>query len=231
MRRLAALTLLAASACTHLGREQAQEPSPAKEPAPLVVAPVVVPKTVVEEGYMIEYRPQVEGRSLIEVAKPRDTLVEIFDGPKLLVKDTAPTAARVDADSWYRVHVRLPSGLEVDRKIQAVHGVVASLRFTDVLPTGPTVMTGDDFRKFLHALDTQAGDEAKLALLKTAAASNYFTSAMVGEILDHVMHRESKIASIPILKGRILDKQNAWSLYQHFTYREDKARVQELLEQ
>jgi hypothetical protein len=35
---------------------------------------------------------------------------------------------------------------------------------------------------------------------------------------------------VQILKDRILDRENAFWLYQHFTYREDKAKVQEMLE-
>jgi hypothetical protein len=53
---------------------------------------------------------------------------------------------------------------------------------------------------------------------------------MAGVLLEHIVHRESKLGVIPIVKDRILDKQNAYTLYQHFTYREDKAKVQEMLE-
>ena len=38
------------------------------------------------------------------------------------------------------------------------------------------------------------------------------------------------LAAVPLLKDRILDRENAFWLYQHFTYREDKAKVQEILE-
>ena len=49
-------------------------------------------------------------------------------------------------------------------------------------------------------------------------------------IIDRLVYRDDKLAAVPILKDRILDKQNAWQLYQHFTYREDKMKVQEMLE-
>ena len=64
----------------------------------------------------------------------------------------------------------------------------------------------------------------------SAAAKQWFTSAMAGVVIDHIVYRESKLAAVPILKDRILDRENAFWLYQHFTYREDKAKVQEILE-
>ena len=79
-------------------------------------------------------------------------------------------------------------------------------------------------------IDIEAGDEAKLNLLRTAASRDWFTAAMAGVVIDHVVHRENKLAAVPILKDRILDRENAFWLYQHFTYREDKAKVQEMLE-
>ena len=67
-------------------------------------------------------------------------------------------------------------------------------------------------------------------VLGQGAAHQWFTAAMAGVIIDHVVHRENKLAAVPLLKDRILDRENSFWLYQHFTYREDKARVQELLE-
>ena len=41
--------------------------------------------------------------------------------------------------------------------------------------------------------------------------------------------RENKVALIPLVKDRIIDRQNAYRLVEHFAHREDKATVQELL--
>ena len=91
-------------------------------------------------------------------------------------------------------------------------------------------MTDKDFRTLRTALDREAGDAAKLAVLRTAAAGAFFTTAQAGQLIDRLVYRDDKLAAVPILKDRILDKQNAWQLYQHFTYREDKMKVQEMLE-
>jgi hypothetical protein len=98
------------------------------------------------------------------------------------------------------------------------------------VPSGPQPMSREKFKEFVQAVDEEAGDAAKLALIKSAAAHDWFTAAMAGVLIDHVVHRENKLAAVPLLKDRILDKENAFWLYQHFTYREDKAKVQEMLE-
>jgi hypothetical protein len=104
------------------------------------------------------------------------------------------------------------------------------VRFAQSAPAGPQPMSRDEFKKFVHAVDEEAGDAAKLALIKSAAANQWFTAAMAGVLIDHVVHRENKLAAVPLLKDRIIDRENAFWLYQHFTYREDKAKVQEMLE-
>jgi hypothetical protein len=99
-----------------------------------------------------------------------------------------------------------------------------------VTPPGPQAMSHEAFKDFVHNLDTEAGDEAKLRLIKSAASHQWFTAAMAGVLIDHVVHRDNKLLAVPLLTDRILDRENAFWLYQHFTYREDRAKVQEMLE-
>ncbi len=223
MRKLS-LLLVAVTACSASRKETRPEPAPAAPP------PAVAPAPVIGEEVAVEYRAQSDGQSLIEVAAPTGARVDIREGQALIGRDVAPMAANVQADHWYTVSARLPSGAAREAKVQARAGQVASLRFNDVEPQGPQPMSRDAFKDFVHALDTEPGDEAKLNLLRSAASHEWFTAAMAGVIIDHIVHRESKLQAVPILKDRILDRENAFWLYQHFTYREDKARVQEMLE-
>jgi hypothetical protein len=187
------------------------------------------PARVVEESAAVEYRPQAEGKSLIEVAAPAGAQVDVHEGQALVGRDVAPMSARAEADHWYLVAARLPSGAIKETRVQARAGQVASVSFADSAPQGPQPMSRDAFKQFVHALDVEAGDEAKLGLLRSAASHEWFTAAMAGVIIDHVVHRENKLLAVPIVKDRILDRENAFWLYEHFTYREDKAKVQEML--
>ncbi len=167
---------------------------------------------------------------MLEVRKPDGASVQIFDGPKLVDQQSAPLSIEAQADHWYRVTAHLPSGALRETKVQGQAGQVASLTFIDAGVRGPVTLTHEEFHRLLTAIDIEPGDKAKLSILETAARRAYFSTAQAGALIDHVVYRENKLLAVPLLKDRILDKQNAYLLYQHFTYREDKARVQELLE-
>jgi hypothetical protein len=218
------LLLVCVAACKGPTQEARKEPA-----APAAPAAVLAPPPVVGEEVAVDYRTQSEGHALIEVAAPAGARIDVREGQALIGRDTAPMAIKAEADHWYMIGARLPSGAVREAKVQARAGQVASLRFVDV-PQGPQAMSREAFKGFLQALDEEPGDQAKLNLLRSAASKQWFTSAMAGVILDHIVYRESKLAAVPILKDRILDRENAFWLYQHFTYREDKAKVQEILE-
>jgi hypothetical protein len=67
-------------------------------------------------------------------------------------------------------------------------------------------------------------------VVETALRQAWITTEQAGKLLEHIVYRQSKLDAVPVLKDRILDKQNAYLLYQHFTYREDKEKVREMLE-
>jgi len=223
MRKLALLLAMVA-ACKGPSQETRKEP-----PQPPPSSGAVAPPPVVGEEVAVDYRPQSAGQAMIEVASPAGARVDIREGQALIGRDTAPMAITAQPDHWYVVAARLPSGANREAKVQARASQIASLRFIDA-PQAPQAMSREAFRAFLQALDEEPGDAAKLSLLSSAAAKQWFTSAMAGVIIDHIVYRENKVAAVPILKDRILDRENAFWLYQHFTYREDKAKVQEILE-
>ena len=223
MRRLA-LLLLCAAGCGGPVQETRKDPVPAPAPAAVVV------QTPVADEVAVEYRTQAEGHALIEVASPAGARVDVREGQALIGRDTAPMTVKAQPDHWYAIAARLPSGGAREAKVQARGGQIASVRFMDAAPHGPQAMSREAFKGFVQTMDEEAGDEAKLNLLRSAASHQWFTSAMAGVLIDHVVHRENKLVAVQVLKDRILDRENAFWLYQHFTYREDKAKVQEMLE-
>jgi len=223
MRRLA-LLLVCAAGCGGPAQETRKDPAPAPAPAAVVV------QTPVADEVAVEYRTQAEGHALIEVASPAGARIDVREGQALIGRDTAPMTVKAQPDHWYAIAARLPSGAAREAKVQARGGQIASVRFTESAPQGPQAMSREAFKGFVQTMDEEAGDEAKLNLLRSAASHQWFTSAMAGVLLDHVVHRENKLVAVQVLKDRILDRENAFWLYQHFTYREDKAKVQEMLE-
>jgi len=228
-RALLALLLLAACAGPQvIPPEKPAEGQPERPERPSERAPERPPQptVIIEDGMRLEYRPH--GRTVIEVTEPEGTQVQAFDGPALVAADTAPVAFDALPDHYYRMVFQLPSGGVREKKVQARAGELLNVRVSE--GKGPQAMNDKDFRTLRTALDREAGDAAKLAVMRTAAANAFFTTAQAGQLIDRLVYRDDKLAAVPILKDRILDKQNAWQLYQHFTYREDKMKVQEMLE-
>jgi hypothetical protein len=97
-------------------------------------------------------------------------------------------------------------------------------------PNAPQPMPVEEFRQLVHTIDlSSTGDQGKIAIIKTAAADNWFIVGEVAMLIDHVTYRQSKLDLIPILNPRITNRSEAWRLIDKFTYREDKAIVQQQL--
>src|SRR5882672_12450415 len=183
MRRLA-LLLVCAAGCGGPTQETRKDPAPAPAPAAVVV------QTPVVDEVAVEYRTQAEGHALIEVASPAGARIDVREGQALIGRDTAPMTVKAQPDHWYAIAARLPSGAAREAKVQARGGQIASVRFMDAAPLGPQAMSREAFKGFVQTMDEEAGDEAKLNLLRSAASHQWFTSAMAGVLLDHVVHRE-----------------------------------------
>ena len=222
----AAAALLALTAC----HSAAPRPEPKVEAPPAPVAqPAPVAAPTVDDGFRIEYRQQAEGRTLIEVVDPAGAEVQAYDGGAQVARDKAPMSFAAAADKWYRLEVRLPSGLVREKKIAARAGQVTSIRLAVAQDAGPQPMDRGKFRALVQQVDETAGDPAKIALLKAALGYNWITAAMAGVLLDHLTYRQSKLDAVPMLRDRMLDKENGYNILDHFTYREDKEKVQQLL--
>jgi len=206
------------------------KPPPQKPPAPRppkVAQPSEPPPVIiVEDGIRLEYRSHA--RTVVEVTEPEGAQVQAFDGAALVADDTVPLAFDAQPDHYYRLVARFPSGAVRDKKVQARAGRLLSIRLEEAKE--PQAMSEKDFSALRTGLEHERSNTVKLSLLRSAAASAYFTTAQAGSLIDRLGYREDKLAAIPILKDRILDRENAWQLYQHFTYREDKMKVQEMLE-
>lgn len=223
-RTLACLFAFALAACSSAPpRPEEKPPAPTPPPAP-------APLPTVDDGFRIDYRPQAEGKTLLEVVEPAGAEVIVWDAGTQLAHDKAPLAVDAASDKYYRVDVRLPSGSVKEKKVQARSGQVASVRLVVAADAGPQPMSREAFHGLVKQVDQQSGgDVGKMALLKTALAYNWITSAMAGVLLEHIVYRQSKLDVLPLLRDRILDRENAYLLIEHYVYREDKAKAQEVL--
>jgi hypothetical protein len=223
-KRILLLSALFA-ACSGAPPRPQVEDKPAPPPPPVEARP----SAAVDDGFRVEYRPQAEGRSLVEVVEPAGADVIVWDAGTQVARDKAPLSIESTPDKYYRIELRLPSGAVKEKKIAARAGQIASVRVIVAADAGPQPMARDAFKGLVHQVDLQGSDVAKMALLKTALAYNWITSAMAGVLLEHIVYRQSKLDVLPMLRDRILDRENSYMLIDHFVYREDKAKVQEML--
>jgi hypothetical protein len=166
---------------------------------------------------------------VIEVTDPVGAEVEVDEGGRALVAESAPMSFEAVADHFYRVAIRLPGGLR-DKKVAARAGQVTTVQLVTGAETGPRPMLVEDFKKLIAMIDrSTGGDVGRLALVKTAAADNWFSSAMVAMLIDHLVYRQTKLDAVPVLKDRLVDRKNAFRILDKFTYREDKAAVEQAL--
>src|SRR5947209_2558281 len=120
----------------------APPPKPAPQPAPADVRPA----QVVDDNVAVEYRAQSAGQTLIEVASPPGTRVDVHEAQALVGRDVAPMTVRAEGDHWYVVSARLPSGESRETKVQARAGQIASVHFAQPAPQGPQAMSHDAFK-------------------------------------------------------------------------------------
>jgi hypothetical protein len=59
--------------------------------------------------------------------------------------------------------------------------------------------------------------------------SAFFTVNQVGALIDLFTFGGDKVDSVAILKGRIVDRSNAFQLFDRFTFDSDKEKVKRLL--
>src|SRR5689334_15361162 len=119
MKRSLLALAIAAAACSGPAQEARKESAPAPGSAVAAVQPPVISDEV-----SVDYRPQSEGQSLIEVASPVGARVDVREGQALVGRDTAPMTVRTQPDHWYAIAARLPSGAAREAKIQARSGQV-----------------------------------------------------------------------------------------------------------
>lgn len=213
--------------------------------------------TVIEksgDGYSLRYTDSDNGYTVLEVLEPEGAHVAIWDGVASVASDDAPMSATVPSDKWYRIEVTASNGAVWEKKIQAMGGMKGSLKVhTFVMPAagptrvvvqaappppppppaqvGPAAMPDVDFNALIAAIERESFSKQKLDVWQSAASGSYFSVNQVGRIVDLFSFGNDKVQAVAIAKSRIVDRNNAFSLYGHFTFSGDKDKVKAILGQ
>jgi hypothetical protein len=82
-----------------------------------------------------------------------------------------------------------------------------------------------DFTQLLADVDAAAQSSDKLMIVTQSAELNYFTSAQVGQIVDHLSFSEDKVNAAAALYPRTIDPSRFTTVYSHFTMSSDKEEL------
>ncbi len=93
---------------------------------------------------------------------------------------------------------------------------------------GPRAMAAEDFDALVRAVGKEGFGDGKISVVKTASSA-YFTADQVGRLVDQMSYSTEKVKVVALLNERIVDPQNSFRLYEHFTYSADKEAVKKLL--
>ncbi len=92
-------------------------------------------------------------------------------------------------------------------------------------------MPEPDFIALRNAISRESFSEGRLNVLSTAMSSGtWFTVFQVGQLIDLFNFGTEKIKVVEMTNSHLADRQNAFRLYEHFTFSAEKEKVRKILE-
>ena len=212
-----------------------------RDPQATVTA-TAVGAAIPSESYRLVYDTNGDGATMMRIVSPEGARVQAWQGKRLIAEDDVPTSFNAQPDAFYRLVITLPDGRVWEKKLSARAGHTASLSLlvsaqvvvtepmaVAVRPAGPMPMAEPDFAALVAAIRAESFENQRMNVLRTAAASAWFTIAQVGQLVDLFDFSNGKVGAVEAARPHILDPQNSFQLYSHFTFEGDKAKVRGIL--
>ncbi|MBL8933239.1 MAG: DUF4476 domain-containing protein [Archangium sp.] len=209
-------------------------PAPAPAPARTQAPP---PRTFGGEQFAIDYSPLGVPGSTIKVVSPEGALAEVWsDDGSLVTRSSVPFAFEGRGDQFYRVIlVGADGALLLDKKFEVKRFLGGTLKSKGAPAPAPAAaptaqgMADADFAALVEAVNDAGFGDEKLGVIETAANSHVFTVEQVGKLVDLLSMSDEKVGVVERTKKKLVDRQNAFKLLEHFTFSADKERVRKLL--
>lgn len=209
-------------------------------------APVPPPPAALEPGVVVEEVPA----QLIRVLGPEGAVGHVWsEAGQLLTSAWVPFDYPGKAGEAYRLLLVTPAGEALfDAKLVVRPNTALVVRAKPrpaalpvpappaiappVAPAAPkpVCMTDAEFQTLKRTMEDARFSDDMMGVLRTAAARTCFSVAQVGGLIDLFPHSDHKVAVVELLRDRLSDKKNAYTLLSHFTFSADKERVQGLLQ-
>jgi hypothetical protein len=91
-------------------------------------------------------------------------------------------------------------------------------------------MHHERFQELIAAVNNQGFSQGKLGVIQQAAATNYFRVAQLRELVLALSFSGDRIRAVELVAPRIVDRENAFTLYDAFSFSSEKERARKILE-
>lgn len=132
---------------------------------------------------------------------------------------------------FYRVVMTMNGGLIFDRKVELrpYYRTNVSWRGAPraaVMVAQPS-MGMTDFPALVEAVKAESFSDAKLDVVRTSEGG--LTVDQLGQLVDLFSFAADQVKLVEVVNPRLVDRQNAFKLYGHFTFDADKKKVKAIL--
>ncbi len=94
-----------------------------------------------------------------------------------------------------------------------------------IAPQALRPMPDERFDELMRAIAQEGFGSAKLGVVEVATRSNYFVVLQLRRIVEALSFAQEKLTAVDLVAPRLLDRQNAASLYGAFDFDSDRAKV------
>lgn len=97
------------------------------------------------------------------------------------------------------------------------------------VPAAPQAMAARDFNRLLKSVAAQSFASERLDVVRTAATSGWYSISQVSQLVDKFSFGKDRLELVRVVNSRIVDPENAFQLYEKFTYSSDKKKLRQIL--
>lgn len=140
-----------------------------------------------------------------------------------------PTEVRASPAQFYRVRLTANGVVILDRKLELrryFSTIVTARRAPSAAaprPAAPVL----DFGALVEAVKAESFSDAKLEVVRSSQGG--LTVDQLGQLIALFSFSAEQVKVVELCQGRLVDRENAFKLYKHFTFEADKKKVKALL--
>lgn len=176
-----------------------------------------------------ELRFELKPRETLRLISPEGAHADIWaDDGSYLGGFDLPCEVEARPGQFYRVVIADNGGLVFDRKVELKKYYRTNVSFRGA--EQPRQRRGRglvDFAALVEAVKAESFSDAKLDVVRTAEGG--LTVDQVGQLVDLFSFSAEQVKVVELTNPRIIDRQNAFKLYSHFSFEADKKAVKAIL--